>query len=285
MWAEEAASRFIFAHIIVIINLVRCYDKKNMPTRTEKAEAFAGLHIKGEPLVLFNIWDAGSAVAVAESGAKAIATGSWSVAAADGFADGEKLSLDAAIANLERITASVELPVTIDFEGGYTHDNSELASNIRRVIDAGAIGVNFEDQIVGSDGLYSIEEQQERITTIRKTADDAGIHLFINARTDIFLKNLATYDESHVSEAIDRANAFAEAGADGFFAPGLRKPNFIKQLADASPIPLNILVMADTPPNDKLAACGVSRISYGPGPYKQMIAFLKDAAQKVYAPR
>lgn len=282
MRGEEAASRFIFDDIAVIINLVRCFEQNAMPTRTEKAEAFAGLHIKGEPLVLFNIWDAGSAVAVAEGGAKAIATGSWSVAAADGFADGEKLSLDAAIANLERITDSVELPVTIDFEGGYTADNTELAANIRRVIDAGAIGVNFEDQIVGSDGLYSIEEQQERITAIRKTADEAGVHLFINARTDIFLKNLATYDESHVSEAILRANAFAEAGADGFFAPGLRKPAFIEQLADASPIPLNILVMADTPSNAELASFGVSRISYGPGPYKRMIEFLKGEARKVY---
>ncbi|HMM81109.1 MAG TPA: isocitrate lyase/phosphoenolpyruvate mutase family protein [Pyrinomonadaceae bacterium] len=254
-----------------------------MPTRTEKAEAFAGLHIKGEPLVLFNIWDAGSAAAVAESGAKAIATGSWSVAAADGFTDGENRSLDAAILNLERITASVELPVTIDFEGGYTADNSNLAANIERVIDAGAVGVNFEDQVVGSEGLYPIEEQVDRIKVIRETADKAGISLFINARSDIFLKNLAAYDETHVKEAIERAKAYADAGADGFFAPGLRAPAFIKELADASPIPLNILVMADTPSNAELASFGVARISYGPGPYKRMIEFVKNAARKVYA--
>jgi len=254
-----------------------------MTTLNDKAVAFAKLHVKGDPLILFNIWDAGSALAVAESGAKAIATGSWSVAAADGFTDGENLSLDAALANLERITASVELPVTIDFEGGYTHDNSELAANIERVIEAGAIGVNFEDQVVGDVGLYSIEEQAKRIATIRETAAKAGVPLFINARTDIFLKNLAAYDESHVAEAIERAVAYANAGADGFFAPGLRKPEFIKQLADASPIPLNILVMADTPSNEELASCGVSRISYGPGPYKQMIEFVKDAARRVYA--
>ncbi|MEZ5424177.1 MAG: isocitrate lyase/phosphoenolpyruvate mutase family protein [Pyrinomonadaceae bacterium] len=254
-----------------------------MTSQNEKAEAFAKLHVKGDPLILFNIWDAGSAAAVAESGAKAIATGSWSVAAADGFADGENLSLDAAIANLERITASVDLPVTIDFEGGYTADNSELAANIERVIKAGAIGINFEDQIVGGEGLYPIAEQAERIAVIRKTADAAGIPLFINARTDIFLKNLATYDATHVAAAIERAAAYAEAGADGFFAPGLRKPDLIRQLADASPIPLNILVMADTPANSELAACGVSRISYGPGPYKQMIEFVKDSARKVYA--
>jgi 2-methylisocitrate lyase-like PEP mutase family enzyme len=253
--------------------------------QNEKAEAFAKLHVKGDPLILFNIWDAGSAIAVAESGAKAIATGSWSVAAADGYTDGEKLSLDAAIANLERITASVELPVTIDFEGGYTADNNELAENIERVIDAGAIGVNFEDQIVGGSGLYPIEEQAGRIATIRETAVKKGVRLFINARTDIFLKNLSNYDESHVAEAIERAAVYADAGADGFFAPGLRKPAFVQQVADASPLPLNILVMADTPTNAELASCGVSRISYGPGPYKQMIEFLKASAVKIYAPK
>lgn len=254
-----------------------------MTTQNEKAKAFAKLHVKGDPLILFNIWDAGSAVAVAESGAKAIATGSWSVAAADGFTDGENLSLDAAIANVERITASVDLPVTIDFEGGYTADNSQLTTNIQRVIDAGAVGINFEDQIVGGEGLYTIAEQANRIETIRETAEKAGVSLFINARTDIFLKNLAAYGETHVAEAIERASAYANAGADGFFAPGLRKIEFIKQVADASPIPLNILLMADTPANSELAEAGVSRISYGPGPYKQMIEFLKDAARKVYA--
>ncbi|HQZ82458.1 MAG TPA: isocitrate lyase/phosphoenolpyruvate mutase family protein [Pyrinomonadaceae bacterium] len=254
-----------------------------MTTQNEKADVFRKLHVKGEPLILFNIWDAGSAAAVADSGAKAIATGSWSVAAADGFTDGENLSLDAALLNLERITASVDLPVTIDFEGGYTTDNSELSTNIERVINAGAIGINFEDQIVGSDGLYSIGEQAERIAVVRKTADNAGVPLFINARTDIFLKNLATYDETHVAEAVERAVAYANAGADGFFAPGLRKPEFIRQLADASPIPLNILVMTDTPSNGELASCGVARISYGPGPYKQMIEFVKDSAHRVYA--
>ncbi|MBX3281843.1 MAG: isocitrate lyase/phosphoenolpyruvate mutase family protein [Acidobacteria bacterium] len=254
-----------------------------MPTQNEKAKAFARRHIKGEPLILFNIWDAGTAAAVAESGAKAIATGSWSVAAADGFADGEKLSLDAAIANLERIIATVDLPVTIDFEGGYTADNAELADNIRRVIDAGAIGVNFEDQVVGGTGLYSITEQQKRIEAVREASDKAGVPLFINARTDIFLKNLADYGETHVAEAIERAAAYKAGGADGFFTPGLRKPDYIKQVVEELELPLNILRMADTPSNSELASLGVSRISYGPGPYRQMIEFIKDAAQEVYA--
>lgn len=253
-----------------------------MTTQTEKARVFEELHIKGNPLILFNIWDAGSAAAVAESGAKAIATGSWSVAAANGLADGENLSLNAAIDNLERIVKSVDLPVTIDFEGGYAAENQQLSENIKRVVNAGAVGINFEDQIVGGDGLYSIEEQSKRIETIRETAEKEGISLFINARTDVFLKNYSDYDESHLAEAIERSVIYAKAGASGFFAPGLRDSEFIKKLADAAPIPLNIMVLPDAPANDELAALGVSRISYGPAPYRQVIEFLKDSARQAF---
>jgi 2-methylisocitrate lyase-like PEP mutase family enzyme len=245
----------------------------------EKAEVFEKLHVKGNPLILFNVWDAGSALAIAESGAKAIATGSWSVAAANGLADGENLSLDSVIRNIERIVKSVDLPVTIDFEGGYATENSQLSENIKRVINAGAIGINFEDQIVGGSELYTVEEQTKRIEIIRQTAEKEGIALFVNARTDVFLKNYSDYNESHLAEAIERANAYAKAGASGFFAPGLRKAEFIKNLADESPIPLNIMVLPDAPANNELAELGVSRISYGPAPYRQMIEFLKESAR------
>lgn len=113
------------------------------------AEAFGALHVPGAPLVLFNAWDAGSAKTVADAGAKAVATGSWSVAAAQGFADGEKMPLDLAIFNLERIVAAVELPVTVDLEGGYD-DAAESAVRAKR---AGAVGCNLEDRVVGGEGL------------------------------------------------------------------------------------------------------------------------------------
>ncbi len=253
-----------------------------MTTQKEKVEVFVKLHVKGSPLILFNIWDAGSAIAVAESGVKAIATSSWSVAAANGYADGEKLSLDLAINNLKRIVKSVDLPVTIDFEGGYATGKSELCENIKRVINVGPVGINFEDQIVGGTGLYSVEEQTKRIETVRQTAEKEGIFLFINARTDVFLKNYSDYGESHLDEAIERAKAYANAGASGFFAPGLRDTESIKQLAEASPIPLNIMVLPNVPSNDQLAELGVSRISYGAAPYNRLIEFLKESARKAF---
>jgi 2-methylisocitrate lyase-like PEP mutase family enzyme len=254
-----------------------------MPNSNEKAIRFCELHVKGSPVVLFNIWDAGSAKAVAEAGAKAIATGSWSVAAAHGFTDAEEIPLDFVVDNIARIVAAVDLPVTLDFEGGYAVDAAGLKLNIARVIAAGAVGINFEDQIVGGEGLYSIEEQSDRIKAIRETADESDVPLFINARCDIFLKNGPDTHAGHLAAAIQRSIAYAEAGASGFFAPGLKDPQLIEQLCSASPLPVNIMVMADTPSNQEMAELGVARISYGPGPYRRMIEDLKAAASIAFS--
>jgi 2-methylisocitrate lyase-like PEP mutase family enzyme len=250
-----------------------------MTTQKEKAEAFRSLHIKGSPVILFNVWDAGSAKVIEQAGAKAIATGSWSVAAANGFDDGEKTPLELVFANLERIVGSVALPVTLDFEGGYATNIDELKENIRNLIAAGGIGLNFEDRIVGGDGLHSIEDQSARIEAIRETAETAGIPLYINARTDVFLQTYpAAHDEAEVEQALQRAEAYAKAGASGLFAPGLRDPNLIRKLCDGTSLPVNILVLPDTPTTKTMAELGVARISYGASPYRQMVAALKEAA-------
>lgn len=250
-------------------------------TQTERANLLRSLHTKGEPLILFNVWDAGSALAMQEIGAEVIATGSWSVAAAHGYGDGQELPFEMALANLKRIIATVDLPVTIDLEGGYGDSANELQDSVTRVIEAGAVGINFEDQIVGGTGLYSIEGQRARIEAIREAADQALIPLFINARTDIFLKaDPASHSEEHLEEAIRRATVYAEAGASGFFAPGLRNAKFIERLCKASTLPVNIMVMPDVPSSKQLAALGVARISYGPGPYSLVIEALKEAGRK-----
>lgn len=253
-----------------------------MSSQKEKAEQFAALHIPGEPVILFNIWDAGSAKAVADAGAKAIATGSWSVAAAHGLFDAEALPMDLALENVRRICEALDLPVTLDFEGGYATDLATLRTNVENVTDAGAIGINFEDQIIRGEGLYSVEEQAARITAIREAANGKGIPLFINARTDVFLKNAAPTHADHFDDAVTRALAYARAGASGIFAPGLKDPELIRTLCERSPLPVNIMVMADTPSNLEMATLGVGRISYGPGPYRQMIEGLKVAASKAF---
>jgi len=250
----------------------------------EKAEAFKNLHVKRAPVILFNIWDAGSARTLEQAGAKAIATGSWSVAVAQGFEDGEKIPLDLVLANIKRIADSVALPVTLDFETGYATDLQGLKENIRNVIAAGAIGINFEDRIIGAGGLHTIDDQSARIEAIRSVADETSVPLFINARTDVFLETYpAKHDEAQLEEALRRAAAYAEAGASGLFAPGLRDPELIEKLCERSPLPVNILVLPDTPPTKTMAQLGVARISYGAAPYRQMSQLLSEAAQKAFA--
>ena len=253
-------------------------------TQKEKAEVFKSLHIKSSPVILFNIWDAGSARTIEQAGAKAIATGSWSVAAAQGFDDGEKIPLALVLTNIKRIVDSVAVPVTLDFETGYATDLSGLKENIREVIAVGAIGINFEDGIIGADDLQTIENQSARIRAVREAAEETSIPFFINARTDVFLKTYpAKHDEGQLEEALQRAAAYAEAGASGFFAPGLRDPELIEKLCERSSLPVNILVLPDTPPTKTMAELGVARISYGAAPYRQMSEALKEAVEKALA--
>jgi 2-methylisocitrate lyase-like PEP mutase family enzyme len=252
-----------------------------MAIHKEKAEAFQQLHVKGDPLIIFNVWDAGTAKALADVGAKAVATGSWAVAAANGYEDGENVPLEFVTENLTRIVGAVDLPISLDFEGGYAVEPDQLSKNIERVIDAGAIGINFEDRVVKGDGLHSIEEQCRRIRAIRRMADEKSIPLFINARSDVVLPlPAAEHSRSHLDDLIQRANAYAEAGASGFFAPGLVNPDFIGRLCESSPLPVNILAVPNVPSSKELADRGVARISYGGGTYRTTMAAFKEAAQK-----
>lgn len=251
-----------------------------MTEQQKRAGTFHELHVKGEPLVLFNVWDAGSAEAVAASGAKAVATGSWSVAAAHGFDDGEQLPLRLALENLARIVASVDLPISCDIEGGYGPEPAAVAETVAGVLAAGAVGVNLEDGIVGGEGLYPPQVQAASLRAAREAAEAAGVQLFINARTDVFLQlDPAAHDERAVDEAVRRALAYAEAGASGFFAPGLTDARHIETLCRRSPLPINIMVLPSAPPTGQLAGLGVARVSYGPGPYRQAMAALTEAAR------
>ncbi len=136
---------------------------------------------------------------------------------------------------------------------------------------------------MGGEGLYSIEEQAARIAAIRETAEDASIPLYINARTDVFLKTYPAKDtEEQLEETVLRADAYAAAGASGLFVPGLRDVDLIKSLCERTTLPVNVMMLPDAPPTKTLAQQGVARISYGPIPYRQMTAALQEAAQKAF---
>ncbi|MXO58601.1 isocitrate lyase/phosphoenolpyruvate mutase family protein [Altererythrobacter salegens] len=246
----------------------------------DKREIFARLHQPGNPLLLYNAWDAGSARAVADAGAPAIATGSHSLAGAQGYPDGEAIPLATLLESVRRIVAVVDVPVSVDFEGGFAVDPARLAEHATYLSETGAIGCNFEDRKVGGEGLHGLEEQAKRVAAV------ASAGLFVNARTDLFLSLLVAgrdpNDRSLLSDALERAAAYGEAGAGSFFAPGLSDPELIADLCAASPLPVNIMVYAKIADWRALAQCGVARLSWGPGPWRLAMATLKEQAEALY---
>lgn len=244
----------------------------------ERALRLASLHVKGDPLVLHNAWDAGSAKAIAGTGAPVIATSSWAVAAAHGYEDGESIPLSLVEQITARIVAAVDVPVSVDVEGGYSDDPDTCAQNVARLVDRGVVGLNFEDRIVSGTGLHAIRAQCERITAIRRMADARGIPLFINARTDLFFGTGGTPMEG-LAEARERAKAYADAGASGYFVPGLVDLHAIAALCDTIELPVNVMMMPGLPDVRALTDAGVARISHGPGPYVRAMEAVRVAAQ------
>ena len=242
-------------------------------------EAFAALHVPGSPLILYNVWDPGSALAVAGAGAKALATGSHPVGDASGYGDGEKVPLTYVFDNIRRIISATALPLTVDFEGAYSTDPEEGAANISRLKETGAVGCNFEDQVVGGDGIHPLAHQVRRITAMRQAVGDG---FFINARTDLFIKSKA-HDGALVDEAIERGKAFADAGASGFFVPRLSDPVQIERIVREVPLPLNLIAFPGAPPKQEWANAGVARISHGPFPFRRLMEQLAASAAEAIA--
>ncbi len=240
-----------------------------------KFETFAALHVPGNPVILYNIWDVGSALAVVKAGAKALATGSHPVGDASGFGDAHQVPLDYVFANARRIVDAVDpLPLTVDFEGAYSTDPEEGGRNVAALKESGAVGCNFEDQVVGGEGIHPLDLQVRRIEAIRQAVGD---DFFINARTDLFIK-FDQRDDALVDQVIERGKAFAGAGASGFFVPRLADPRQIERVVSAVPLPLNVIAFPGAPPKADWAAAGVARISHGPFPHRALMAQLEAAA-------
>jgi 2-methylisocitrate lyase-like PEP mutase family enzyme len=239
-------------------------------------ETFASLHVPGDPVVLYNIWDVGSALAVIAAGAKALATGSHPVADANGWPDGQQVPMEFAFANAKRIAGAIEVPLTVDFEGAYSADPEAGGENVRRLAETGAVGCNFEDQVIGGEGLHPLDLQVTRIAAIRRAVGD---RFYINARTDLFLKT-QDYDDALVDEVIERGKAFADAGASGFFVPRLSDPKQIERVVREVPLPLNVIAFPGAPDKKVWAEAGVARISHGPFPHRALMAKLTEMARE-----
>ncbi|MEV0153216.1 isocitrate lyase/phosphoenolpyruvate mutase family protein [Micromonospora sp. NPDC050686] len=230
-------------------------------TPTDRAAALRALHRPGEPLLLPNAWDAGSARAVARAGFPAVATSSGAVAESLGHADGEATPVAAMLDAVARVAAAVEVPVTADIERGYGLGPAELAE---RLLATGAVGCNIEDSDPRTGELVDVAEQAALIAALRSAA---GPDLVINARVDVFLR--ATGDPgAGFDEAVHRARRYRSAGADCVYPIVLARPTLIRQFVEAVDAPVNVLARPGVPVPAELARLGVARVSYGSGVYE-----------------
>ncbi|MFF2142024.1 isocitrate lyase/phosphoenolpyruvate mutase family protein [Kitasatospora sp. NPDC058190] len=226
----------------------------------ERALRLRGLVEEGV-LVLPNAWDAGSAAVIASAGARAIATTSGGVSWSLGHGDGQRMDRATAVEAARRVVAAVDLPVTVDAEGGYGPLPADVAATVTELVAVGAAGVNLEDSTAVGGPLFPVAEQAERLRAARTAAAAAGLpELLVNARTDVFLFGLGGLDDVLV-----RAEAYAEAGADGLFVPGLLDLDALAELCKRTPLPVNAMAVAGGPTVAELAATGVRRISVGTG--------------------
>lgn len=240
------------------------------------AATFHALHKGPDILILPNAWDAASAAIMADAGARAVATSSAAVAWAHGYADGDHLPVPILVRALEEIARILPVPLTADIEGGYTDDLATLAETIRAVIGAGAVGINLED------GTRDPDLHARKIEAARKAAAGAGVDLFINARTDVYLKRLVPAEQAE-AEAVRRAGLYAGAGASGIFIPFANDAALIGRLAAAVALPLNIMGFAGVPKAADLQALGARRLSSATGLFRAAFATVKRVTEAFLA--
>ena len=238
----------------------------NLDTQRAKAEAFRAMHDRSKILVLPNAWDPMSARVIEEAGARAIATTSAGVAFSVGYPDGEAMPRDEMVAAIARIARVVTVPVSADIESGFAHDARDVAETVRRVIEAGAVGINLEDAIHGGPpALYDLETAVDRVRAAREAANSAGVPIVINARTDVYLLSIGEPD-ARFDHAVRRANAYRKAGADCLFVPRIGRPADIERIVGALEGPLNLLAFPAIPTVTELERLGVARLSVGTWP-------------------
>jgi 2-methylisocitrate lyase-like PEP mutase family enzyme len=223
---------------------------------TDRAAEFRSLHAPGKLLVLPNAWDAGSARLIESCGAAAIATTSAGVAWSHGYPDGDALPARILASAMAEIARVLSVPLTVDVEGGYSADPETVGETVAAVIDAGAVGINLEDGAASPDLLCA------KIAAAKRAAGRAGVDLFVNARTDVYLKGLVPAERAR-AETVARAARYTEAGCDGVFVPGLTDAGTIRSIAAAIALPLNVMVRPTLPPVAELRTLGVRRVSAG----------------------
>ncbi|KAA9040534.1 isocitrate lyase/phosphoenolpyruvate mutase family protein [Ginsengibacter hankyongi] len=247
----------------------------------EKGNLLNTIHHNGKLLVLPNIWDPLGAILLESLGYAAVATASASIAFSNGYPDGEKIPFKELLHILRKIVNSVTIPVTADIESGYATNSAGLQENIKMLLDAGIAGINFEDTNKEDKTIISIEAQCKKLSLIRNTASGMGVSLFINARTDVYLKANDLSDQEKLAETILRGKAYKDAGADGFYPIFLKEETAMKSIVKEVGLPVNILILPGIPRFEELQDLGIARVSLGPGFLKIAINAMKNIAEKL----
>jgi 2-methylisocitrate lyase-like PEP mutase family enzyme len=251
-------------------------------TPEQKASRLLELHHGKEPLILVNAWDAGSAAVIEHAGLPAVATSSAGLANALGYADGQNVPWNAMLDVVRRITSVVQVPVSADIEAGFSANLAELDRAIEQLLEAGAVGINLEDALpehADRGPLYPLAEQVARIQAARKAAEKQNIHLVINARVDAYWQS-GVEPQKAMSNTLERGRAYLQAGADCIFVPGLKEPTQIRAVVDHFKSPVNILAVAGAPTIPEMARLGVKRVSFGGGPMRAVMGYLRRIAQE-----
>ena len=247
----------------------------------ERAAQFRRFHHGAPLLVLPNVWDAASARIVEQAGFRAIATTSSGVAAALGYSDGQHISRDMLVEALARITRVVECPVTADIEAGYGNSIEEVLQTVKDVITTGVVGINIEDSLKQQEkALADVSYQVELIKALRELATSMDMPLVLNARVDVFLLAIGE-PESRFEHAVQRANAYLQAGADCIYPIGILDRNMIANLVKDIDGPINILGGPPAPTLPELAQLGVARVSLAGGLMRSVLGHLRTIAQEL----
>jgi 2-methylisocitrate lyase-like PEP mutase family enzyme len=227
----------------------------------ERAEALLALHQPGNPVILPTVWDAWSARLAVDAGFAALTVGSHPVADSIGRGDNEGMTFDELLTRVRQITSAVDVPVSVDIESGYGEAPTRL---IEGLLDAGGVGLNIEDTVHSEGGrLRSASEHAELVGALRAAADDAGVHMVVNARTDLIFRQDG--DESdRVDRAIARMIEAAQAGADVLYPIGLHDPDTLRRLASELPLPINAIAFPEQADPASFGPLGVARVSFGP---------------------
>lgn len=227
----------------------------------ERATTLLALHVPGNPVVLPTVWDAWSAKVAVDAGFAALTVGSHPVADSVGKEDGEGMSFDDLTTRVAQITGAVDVPISVDIESGYGEPAQRLIDGL---LEAGAVGLNIEDTVHKDGGrIRSDEDHAALVGELRKAADAAGVHVVINARTDLFLRQIG--DESDRFErAVRKLTLAAEAGADSLYPVGRHDDDTYRRLADELPLPINAIALPDVDDPASFGPLGVGRISFGP---------------------